>query len=297
MTSQQPRWLILGASGWFGRTALALAPRDADVLPIGGPSSSFAAWSEPMVREFAPTHVLGCAFLTKEKAAQMSADEYWSTNRTLIERFSLASSLDSCSSAVSLSSGSVVVDPDHPYSQLKILEEEVSQGLVSENRGSVTMRVFSVSGPYVQRIHDYAFSDLLAQGLAGKNPIRVRTQGAVWRRYVDVGDVLTVALNLAKPGEFRHVESGGPLVELHELARMIGDELSTDVENPYPNSGPDSVYASDNHSWEEACSELGFIPADLLGQIRRTIQGCHLRQIHRSDQTLGSTGFHRIPGE
>jgi nucleoside-diphosphate-sugar epimerase len=280
MKGQNPRWLILGASGWFGRTALALAPRDADVLPISGSSSSFATWSEPMVREFAPTHVLGCAFLTKEKAAQMSADEYWSTNRTLIERFSFASRQDSCHSAISLSSGSVVSDPDHPYSQLKVLEEEVSRGLVSEDRGSVTIRVFSVSGPYVQRIHDYAFSDLLAQGLAGNSPIRVRTQSAVWRRYVDVGDVLTVALGLAKPGQFRRIDSGGPLVELHDLARLMGDELGTDVDNPFPNSGPASVYASDNYSWEEACRELGFTPADLVTQIRRTTQGCRLQQIH-----------------
>lgn len=260
-----------------------MAPPDADVLPIGGPSGRFRRWSESLVTAFAPTHVFGCAFLTKEKLAHFPLTEYQEINRILIGRFRFAGALPSCVGAVSISSGSVVTDPGHPYSQGKALEEAVTADLVDENRGAVVLRAYSVTGPFVQRIHDYAFSNLLAQGLAGRPPIKVESRHEVWRRYTDVSESLNVCMNLLKPGGFRLVESGGPLVELQELAQLIGQELGVSVASRKEPEGEPSVYASDNSTWKRACDELHFQPSDLTGQLRKTLFGCNYsNQIHAS---------------
>lgn len=254
-----------------------MAPSDADVLPIGGPSGQFRRWSESLVTAFAPTHVFGCAFLTKEKLAHFPLTEYVEINRILIDRFRFAGALPSCTGAISISSGLVVTDPDHPYSQDKALEEAATADLVDKNRGAVVLRAYSVTGPYVQRIHDYAFSNLLTQGLAGRTPIKVEAQHEVWRRYSDVSESLNVCTNLLKPGEFRLIESGGPLVELQELAHLIGQELGVPVASRDQIEGEVSTYASDNASWESACKEVGFFPSGLVQQIHKTLAGCNYR--------------------
>jgi len=245
-----------------------------DVLPISGPSGYFRAWSQALVEDFAPTHVLGCAFLTKEKLSRMPVHEYRDINSTLIRRFEFASSLPSCIGAISIGSGSVVADPDHPYSELKAFEESVTAGLVTDTRGAVSLRAFSVSGPYVQRVQDYAFSNLLAQGLVASSPISISARGEVWRRYSDVEECLKVSMQVLEPGRYRLLESGGPLVEIRELARLIGEELHAAVNIRSALEEPPSIYASDNRSWESACNEANFTPSDLRAQIRKTIAGC-----------------------
>jgi len=201
--------------------------------------------------------------------------EYLEINRILIDRFHFAGALPSCVGAISISSGSVVTDPGHPYSQGKALEEAATADLVDENRGAVVLRAYSVTGPFVQRIHDYAFSNLLAQGLTGQTPIRVESAHEVWRRYTDVSESLNVCMNLLKPGDFRLVESGGTLVELQELAHLIGQELGVSVASRKEPEGEPSSYASDNSSWKRACDELQFQPSDLKGQLRKTLFGCN----------------------
>jgi len=277
VTDRRQRWLILGASGWFGRTALSMADSQTDVLAIGGRSGVFQPWSQSVVEDFAPTHVFGCAFLTKEKLTLMSAKEYWEINSALIDRFRFAGSLPSCVGVISISSGSVTVDPGHPYSQLKAVEESVTADLVTDERGAVSLRAYSVSGPYVQRIFDYAFSNLLAQGLLGSSPIKVTSSREVWRRYSDVSEALHVCFRLLRPGTYRLIESGGPLVELQELANLIGKELAAQVASREVVNEAPTFYASDNESWEAGCAEIGFSQSDLVHQIRRTLAGCRHR--------------------
>lgn len=276
----------MGASGWFGRTALSLIPKDAVSLAIGGRSNAFPRWSTSAIEAFQPTHVLGCAFLTKEKLKSMEARDYWEVNEMLIDRFRFAASQPSCIAALAISSGSVISDPEHPYSRLKALEEQACADLVTSRRGAVVLRAFSVSGPFVQRVHDYAFSDLLAQALGDNRTVVVRAPSEVWRRYVDVGEALRVSLASIEPGRYHMIETGGPLIELRELAQLIARELGGKVEWQPPAGKAPQIYASNNASWQSACAATGIQPSGIRQQIKLTLTGCPLASALVSRPTL-----------
>ncbi|MBW0014614.1 MAG: NAD(P)-dependent oxidoreductase, partial [Mycobacterium sp.] len=94
------RVLVTGASGWLGRTALdllaplglptlALASR-ARFIRVGDCQIECRVWDDREVAAFAPTVVLDCAFLTRDRIADMSLGEYVAANRTLTERLEYA---------------------------------------------------------------------------------------------------------------------------------------------------------------------------------------------------------------
>lgn len=269
------RWLVLGASGWVGRTLLSMSVGRAKVLAVGGRSGTFHEWSQECVASFEPTHVFSCAFLTKEKLATHGYDEYVRTNRMLIERFSFAANLPSCETAVVISSGSVIHDPMHPYSELKLLEEAACREVISDGRAGVILRAFSMSGPYVSRVHDYAFSNIIAQALQG-GLIRITASHEVWRRYVSVEQAMEVCLRIAKRGVLRIVETGGPLVEVGELAAHASLLLGGTYREERNLAGHPDRYLSDNSSWELACLEAGVASLTLTRQINLALAGCKL---------------------
>ena len=71
------------------------------------------------------------------------------------------------------------------------------------------------------------------------------------------------------------VNSGGPLVELAQLAEAIATEVrpGTEVERPDPDGSPADHYHSDGRAWAATCERLGFVPASLEEQIKRTAAG------------------------
>jgi hypothetical protein len=63
------------------------------------------------------------------------------------------------------------------------------------------------------------------------------------------------------------IESGGDLVELGELARLIGELLGTPVRPREISSLVRDDYYSDNKSWIESISAIDFTPLHLEEQI------------------------------
>lgn len=282
------RVLLLGAGGWFGTTFLDLLERsgcDARVLPLTGRARTAAAggrewelhgWDWRRVADFEPTLVVNCAFLTREKLPELGYDRYVGENVRLTGRFLHTLGLPSVRSAVTVSSGAAVDAatgvPDaetNPYGFLKWSEEATSRELAAEHGVAlVVCRAWSVSGSLVQRPHDYAFSDLVCQAATGR--LQVRSAHEVWRRYVGVDDLLAVCSALALDGWSGTVDSGGPLVEVGELAALVAGELApgASVERPAMGDAAGDRYHSDDRSWQEACARLGFEPAPLGEQIR-----------------------------
>jgi len=282
------RVLVLGAGGWFGSTALDLladAATGAQLLALTGrPRWSvvngrrwrLSGWDTGAVVRFAPTHVVNCAFLTRDLVASRSRERYISDNVKLSARFLQTLELPSLRAAVTVSSGAALAAtaglPEletEPYGYLKRVEELLAHAVAAERAVPVTVcRAWSVTGPFVTRPREYAFSDLVAQ--AGEGSLRLRSAHQVWRRYVGVDELLGVALALAHDGSSGTLESGGPLVELGELALLVAHELAVEerVERPAPNGQPADHYHSDGSSWREACRRLGYLPATLEEQIR-----------------------------
>ncbi|HVS84977.1 MAG TPA: NAD-dependent epimerase/dehydratase family protein [Gaiellaceae bacterium] len=287
------RVLLLGAGGWFGATFLDLVARsgsNAEVLAltgrprtiaVGGTERELHAWDWRRIAAFEPTLVVNCAFLTREQLPQLGYDRYVAENVRLSGRFLRTLALPSVTAAVTVSSGAAVEAiagaPDaetNPYGYLKWSEETAARALAERFAlALVVCRAWSVSGELVQRPRDYAFSDLVLQARSGR--IEIRAAHEVWRRYVSVHDLLAVCAALALDGRFETVDSGGPLVELGELAATIVRELApgATIERPAPGGFEADRYHSDDRTWQDACTRLRHQPASLEEQIHAVAAG------------------------
>ena len=287
------RVLVLGAGGWFGSTFLNLIEESgsgARVLGLTGTPRrvavgrhewAVAGWDWDAVTRFAPTVVMNCAFLTRERVDQLGHQDYVAENVGLTSRFLMTLELPSVTAAVTVSSGAAVTSAagdrhleHNPYGHLKWAEEVLSRE-IAENHGValVVCRAWSVSGPFVTRPLDYAFSELISQAVAGR--VRIRAPHEVWRRYVGVDDLLAVCMSLAAEGWSGGIDSGGPLVEIAELAQRVVAEVrpGIEIERPAPDGSPPDQYHSDDVSWAGACKRVDLTPASLGEQIRRAATG------------------------
>lgn len=272
---QSDRVLVLGSSGWFGREFAALLTEvGADrpvVLQVGGPSTGTSV-SQAEIADFDPTVVVNFAFLTRERVQIEGEEAFTSTNRGLTDRFIRAASMSNVRMAVTVSSGATVSEPEHPYGKLKQIEESEASELVTESRSIVVLRAYSVSGGYVRRPHDYAFSDFISQASTGT--ISVKADHAVFRRYCSVADALTAALRAGDIGRSGILETGGDLVEMGELAYRVAGIVNprARVERAPITGAPASRYHSDNRSWSEWLEMANVRQMDLDAQITATAE-------------------------
>lgn len=276
------RVLVIGATGWFGSTALALmADHSAPVMAVasrarthrvGDRDWAVQAWDEAAVAAFAPTIILNFAFLTRDKEALLGADAYAQALTDLNERLVTVTRTDSVRGMLTVTSGAAIHVPEGEhlpigaYGEAKRAEEELALSLVDAHRTVVVARAWSLSGALVQRPTDYAFSDLILQARSGE--IRVMADCEVWRRYCGVDDYIAVCVAALAAGRSGVIDSGGPEVELRDLAALIAGRIDAGarVEAPSP-SQPARRYLSDDRTWQDACRAAGFTPATLEEQI------------------------------
>jgi nucleoside-diphosphate-sugar epimerase len=139
----------------------------------------------------------------------------------------------------------------------------------------VTCRVWSVSGPHVVEPQRYAFSDLVLQALSGSD-VTVRSANRVYRRYVDAGELMEVALRLGLAGRTAVFDSGGTRIEIGELANLVLTEVGQPgmrVSRATRVAQADDDYSADDTLFLELAAKMGVSITDLHGQIRRTAGG------------------------
>jgi nucleoside-diphosphate-sugar epimerase len=280
------RVLVLGASGWFGRTAVALLAgvrcptlliaSARKQIAVGGVQALCEPWDERAVRTFAPTVVLDFAFLTRDVVASMPLAGYVAANEALTAKLLAAASLPTVRRVLTVSSGAAVYPDDallhpmdaNPYGWLKRRAEDALAELAgSRSLSAVVARAWSVSGAFVQKPASYALSDMITQATRGA--IHIRATRPVYRRYVSVEDLLAVALASATAPGARVIDSGGPLLEMSELAAVVASVVnpSATITRADTDDGePDTYYAAID-SWESACRASSFVPNDIEGQI------------------------------
>jgi nucleoside-diphosphate-sugar epimerase len=285
------RILVTGASGWFGRTALdliapaglptlALASR-ARIIRIADGEIECRVWDHRAVAAFAPTVVLDCAFLTRDRVADMPLNEYIATNRTLTERLSYATQLPGVRLALTVSSGAAVYPhdaldgaiEDNPYGYLKReAEYRLAQVAAKSDAVPVVARAWSISGAHAQKPQNYALGSMIRHAHSGA--IRITSRRPVFRRYVLAEELLAVGIAEGGVGPAT-IDSGGELVEMSELAARIAAVVRPDAvisRDEVDLRDPDR-YHSDGQDWKRRCQRWDLTSAPLEHQIEITARG------------------------
>lgn len=276
------RVLILGYSGWFGSSASELLARTgAQILGSNsrglkvisdGPKNIYGSMLQGC-KEFEPNIVIDSAFLTREKIQVLGTETYISINKTLINQALEISELKSVERFIGISSGAarrpLTSRPtallEDPYGALKSeYENLLTTSDLRLKKGSVLLRAWSMSGPHVRNPELFALFDLIKQSKS--RIMRVRSDARVYRRYSDVEDLLAVGLASTTGGHT--VDSGGELVEIGDLAKMIKEVLGATAEiHREVTSSEDDHYYSDGDSWNVEASRVGLSPKTLREQI------------------------------
>ena len=285
------RVLVTGASGWLGRTALdllaplglptlAVASR-ARIIRVGDCEIECRVWEDREVAAFAPTVVLDCAFLTRDRVADMPLGDYVAANRTLTERLVYATQLAGVRLALTISSGAAVYPHDaldrrvehNPYGYLKReAEHRLAQAAAESGAVPVVARAWSISGAHVQKPRGYALGSMILAAASGG--IRIAARHPVFRRYVLAEELLALGIAEGSVGPAT-IDSGGELVEMAELAAQIAAVVCPDAvisRDEVDSREPDS-YHSNGQDWEMRCQRWDLASASLGRQIEITARG------------------------
>jgi nucleoside-diphosphate-sugar epimerase len=290
LVGSHDRVLVLGAGGWFGRTALDLVSgtgarvhaiaSSARMLHVGGIERPTAVWNEEDVRAFSPTIVIDCAFLTHDRVKDLPLETFVAINRGLIENLTYAARLPTTRTVITISSGAGVYQGDalaspleaNPYGYLKReSEERLREAVDGSAAAAVVARAWSVSGAYPRDPRAYALGDMIAQAQEGS--IRINARSEVWRRYSTADELIALSLAVGSAG-VTTIDSGGPLVEMSDLAEAVRAAINPAASiSRGPVAGTANRYHSDGTDWARACARHGLVTLPLADQILLTARG------------------------
>jgi len=272
--------VITGAGGWLGQAALEMAHRAGAEIHAFGASArdhTLRSGATLPIRPLGELATLRCpaplvlhmAFLTREYAAKMPVEAYIATNRAISDTVEAFIRRNGARGVFVPSSGAVYAPPPNPYGDGKREDEARFAAL---GVPYVSIRVFNLAGPFINKLDSYALACIIRDLLA-ERPVTLRAAHPVWRGYAHVGDVLNIALGLLARGESPPVfDSWGEPVELSALAaraaRGLGKPLV--LHRPEWQNGAPDIYLGDAVAFLGFASSIGLEPASLDRQILDT---------------------------
>ena len=295
-------FVVVGGTGWLGRATLdilnsALGPQFAErVIAFGSHSREISLRAGRNVRIHALDNLGGLstekryvflhyAFLTRDKVATYSHDDYLAGNVAITGAVSHAIAARKTIGLFIPSSGAVyrkdrTLDDDiaaNPYGVLKLRDEvHFAQLAAQEGIPFAVMRVFNLGGPYINKINTYALSSVILDVLRG-GPITLQARHPVVRSYVSIFDVIDLALCILSDGEQRMVKpfdtAGEREVELSELAQLCAIVLGRpDIQIKRPPLHKEAVdhYVGDGTAMRARAARYGITLASLPQQIKDT---------------------------
>jgi nucleoside-diphosphate-sugar epimerase len=299
MKSSKIRWVITGASGWFGRTALweyealhgpealradvVACASSAKLIGFGSPHGPIQAVGlEALEHIHSASGLIHLAFLTRDRVAEIGLERYIQINRTITACIAAFLQHNPAVPIITTSSGAAAVldgqTPDlhgNPYATLK-QEEEALWRHSGVSRMAAVFRVYAASGRFIKDPRLFALSDFLSKANAGQ-PIEVRSQRPVIRSYVHVGTMMRLFWALLRtplsPG-FLQVDACMETVSLVELARIISNlwGLPEPLFSIDPSLDADR-YEADDGPFLELLGRYKIVPLDFPGQLRETANG------------------------
>lgn len=286
------RVVIKGATGWVGRTAtlmldllgvptLLFASRDR-IEKIGFKNFHFLTWDLDKAINFNPTHIIDAGYLTREFTASMDSNLYIAQNKKITdETISLIEKVEGIK-LITFSSGVTQISEEQgkPYTLNKIRDEKLFEEFaLNANRKITNFRIWSISGGLVTKQRGFAFSEFILQALDGK--VSVKTDTNVYRRFCLVEEI--IALGFTDTSEnYRLIDTGGELVEIHELASKIRDLVNPNAELFFQEinlSKKTDNYYSDNFDWKKISDSANYNPSSIDSQIVLVKKSLMLRNL------------------
>ena len=273
-------WAVIGGTGWIGSNVVKLA-RDLGVkVDVYGSTDRNVniAGIQTKVAKFSASNLFDqyeviwdCAFATREKLLANPAlsrinDDLLKQSRILLEQ-------SPPSLYVYFSSGAAI-HPDFDfdvYGLQKAEAEKVFSTLKNQEGLDIRVgRIWSISGAYCLKRQQFAITSMIDEARRDSR-ITIRADFEVWRRYCSIRQFLGALL--VDDGQDSPLDSGGSLVEIGELAKIVLEVFAphghvirskTSAERP-------SNYYSTSARFEELMNRLGETPEDLYQQVLSSV--------------------------
>lgn len=297
----EPRFILTGASGWFGQVALWQFEQLYGPERLRRQVIAFASCAKPIdfgsphgpVQALPLTHstqvphpqgLLHLAFLTRERVATEGAEAYISKNRAitssvaeLIARHPTIPIITTSSGAAAALDGRTSDLTGDPYASLK-QDEEALWRCNASARMAVVFRVFAASGRFLKDPSLFALGDFIRQAQAGQ-AITIRSPRPVIRSYVPIGTLMRLAwlmLHHPLPAGYRQIDAVTHTLSLLELAEIISRrwDLPPPKSSIDPNL-PADHYAGDPEPFAELLQQYNLSPPTLIEQIIETAASLH----------------------
>jgi nucleoside-diphosphate-sugar epimerase len=297
----QPRFVLTGASGWFGQVALwefeqLFGPQRlrqdllayssvAKPIDFGSPHGPILALALTDLQQVNQARgLLHLAFLTRERVAREGAEAYIAMNRAitesvgeLISRHPTLPIITTSSGAAAALDGRTLDLNGDPYATLK-QEEEALWRCHATSRMAVVFRVYAASGRFLKDPSMFALGDFIRQAQAGQ-PITIRSPRPVIRSYVPIGTLMRLAwlmLHNPLPSGYHQIDAVTHTLSLLELA----DRISQLWNLPSPQSSidpglPADHYAGDPGAFAELLQHYNLSAPTLIQQIFETADSLH----------------------
>ena len=301
-SSPQPaRFVLTGPTGWVGRALLELLmrPDDPDRLGDGATVTLFGSRTGEVVlgdgrrlpvrplaeiaaADVEGAHVVHLSFLTKDKIEPYGEAEFTRVNTQIDDHV-----LDACAggrpASVFVASSGAARDAQgeasegaDAYARAKYRQEQRFLAFASEHRVPVICgRIFNIAGPHINKLENYALSNLAVQALRGE-PMKIAADIPVFRSYLHVDDLCRIIVRSARAGVafMQPIDLCGPqITEISEIAREIMVTLpgQVSIERPVLSYGRVSDYVGRSQETLVLASMCGLSLRSLQDQVRDTI--------------------------
>ena len=137
---------------------------------------------------------------------------------------------------------------------MKIEEEKrLTDACLASDSNLIINRLWGLSGQDIQNRIPYALADFIHRAKTD-SVIEVISSHKVWRRYVDARELMALCLAIAASGNNATFNSGGPLVEIGDLAQLVVETLNSNskvTRNMAVESGKEDIYYPKDHSYHD----------------------------------------------
>lgn len=300
MKAETSRVLISGATGWLGTESVArilegsvesihandlvLSSSDGRDLKIDSIKAMPTVKLKSLSGTGSNTKLKGfihLAFLTKDKVEKYGFSDYVAKNIELISAACEIVERDNPKWVVVVSSGAIIDRESleiennvarNPYGFCKRIEEAlISEAARKVGANIVIGRLWGSTGLHMPINRAYAISDFI-ESAKESGKITINSGGEVTRRYCDAGDFMEVLIRSAMRGDNTTVDSGGQIIELGDLAKLVSAKMTK-----VPISRSTSASAADDYyprgsEFEDLAASVGVELRSISEQVGRTLK-------------------------